>query len=67
MTTPAKKKDKSAVPMVQNCMTNVLELFKDDGDIDKFLRMKLDAMIDLEKDLVSQNYKDIDRTIQNYA
>ena len=67
MATPSKKKDKSAVPMIQNCMENVLELFKDEADIAKFLRMKLDIMEEYQSEMTAQNYKDIDRTIQNYA
>lgn len=67
MTTPDKKLDKIYAKDLQNCMQNVLDIFKENDDIDKFLKKKSEVIDEYQETFGDKNYHDADRVIQNYS
>ena len=48
-------------------MKNVLEIFKDNKEIEEFLSLKSQVIEEYQEKYSKQNFHDSDRVIQNYA
>ena len=48
-------------------MKNVLEIFKDNKEIEEFLSLKSQVIDEYQDKYAKENYHDSDRVIQNYA